>query len=159
MVVPTVLGIIARRNCARCSASGNGLAVMSNVVILPLPGPYQTGALRNALRSPSTEVDEGVDVCFLVGWGCAVIARSRPCRLGKPVLDSERLPPNAITGAGIPNDTVLQIENVVPRSAGKLDLGLRQPCHRTSSPSSASLWRALMPPTRRSNNSALCCSA
>jgi len=54
---------------------------MSNVVILPLLGPYQTGALRNAFRSPTTEVDEGIDVCFLVGWGCAVIARSRPCRL------------------------------------------------------------------------------
>jgi hypothetical protein len=35
---------------------------------------------------------------------------------GNPVLDSERHPPNAITGADIPNDTVLQIKNVVPRS-------------------------------------------
>jgi hypothetical protein len=30
---------------------------------------------------PSTEVDEGVDVYFLVGWGCAVISCSRPYRL------------------------------------------------------------------------------
>src|ERR1700739_4299161 len=111
MVVPTVLAIIARRNCARWSASGNGLTVMSNVVILPLPGPYQTGALRNAFRSPSTEVDEGIDVCFLVAWGSAVIARSRPCRLRKPVLDGERHQPHAITGADIPNDTVLQIKS------------------------------------------------
>src|SRR5260221_9627103 len=80
MVVPTVLAIIARRNCARCSASGNGLAVMSNVVILPLLGPYQTRGLRNAFRCPSTEVDEGIDVCVLVSWGGADTAQSRRCR-------------------------------------------------------------------------------
>src|ERR1700689_2808810 len=80
MVVPTVLAIIARRNWARWSASGNGVIVMSNVVLLLLLRPYRLGPLRNALRSPSTEVDEGIDVSFLVA-GCAVIARWRPCRL------------------------------------------------------------------------------
>ena len=33
-----------------------------------------------------------------------------------PVLDSERRAPNAITGADIPNDTVLQIKSVVLNS-------------------------------------------
>src|ERR1700677_522430 len=117
MVVPTVLAIIARRNCARWSASGNGLIVMSNVVILLLLGPYQTGTLRNAFRSPPTEVDEVIDVCFLlVGAAQSLRARAQ-AGYRKPVPDSERQLPNAKTGADIPNDTVLQAKRLVPRSA------------------------------------------
>jgi len=87
---------------------------MSNVVILRLLGPHQTGTLRNAFRSPSTEVDEGIDVCFLlVGAAQSLRARAQ-AGYRKPALNSERHLPNAMTGADIPNDTVLQVENVFP---------------------------------------------
>src|SRR5579872_3699925 len=48
MVVPTVLAINARRNCALCSASGSGPAVMSNVVIMDLLGARQAGTCWKA---------------------------------------------------------------------------------------------------------------
>ena len=57
-----------------------------------------------------------MSVFWLVGAEPSLRARAHAgCR--KPILDSERLPPNAITGADIPNDTVLKIKSVVPRSA------------------------------------------
>src|SRR6516162_8353860 len=80
MVVPTVLAINARRNCAWCSASGNGPAVMSNVVIMNLldyESPWcPSGAhLLECVSSPSMKVDGGID-CYFLGWpGGSVIAR------------------------------------------------------------------------------------
>jgi hypothetical protein len=63
-------------------------------------------------------VDEAIDVCFLL-VGAAQSSRARAqAGYRKPVLDSERHLPNAMTGADIPNDTVLQIKSLVPRSAG-----------------------------------------
>jgi hypothetical protein len=41
---------------------------------------------------------------------------------GKPIPDSERRLPSAIAGAGIPNDTVLQIESVVLNSTSVYDI-------------------------------------
>src|SRR5215470_10654997 len=73
MVVPTVLAIIARRNCAWCSTSGKGPAAMSNVVIMNLLDESlwrpSGGRLLECVSSPSTEVDSGIDVCFLVWLG------------------------------------------------------------------------------------------
>jgi hypothetical protein len=56
-----------------------------------------------------------MSVFLLVGAEPSLRARAH-AGCGKPVLDSERLPPNAITGADIPNDTVLQIKSVVLNS-------------------------------------------
>jgi hypothetical protein len=58
-----------------------------------------------------------MSVFLLFGAALSLRARAHAgCR--KPVLDGEGRQPNAITGADIPNDTVLQIKSVVPRSAG-----------------------------------------
>jgi hypothetical protein len=65
-----------------------------------------------------TEVDAGIDTCLLFGWGDAVIARWAHAGFRKPVQHGERREPITIAGAGTsPDDTVLQIKNVVPRSA------------------------------------------
>jgi hypothetical protein len=65
-----------------------------------------------------------MSVSLLVGAAPSLRARAHAgCR--NPVPDSEWRPPNAITGADIPNDTVLQnqkAQSVDP--TGKLDLGL-----------------------------------
>ena len=54
-------------------------------------------------------------VFLLVGAAPSLRALAHAdCR--SPVLDSERRAPNAITGADIPNDTVLQIKSVVLNS-------------------------------------------
>jgi hypothetical protein len=54
---------------------------------------------------------------FLLVGGAPSLRAHAPAGCRKPVLDGERRQPNAITGTDIPNDTVLQIKTVVPRSA------------------------------------------
>src|ERR1700676_2266623 len=114
MVVPTVLAIIARRNCGRCSACRNGLIVMSNVVILLPPWAHIRLGPRGMrfVPHPRKWMRVSMSVFLLVGAEPSLRARAH-AGCGKPVLDSERHPPNAITGADIPNDTVLQINSVV----------------------------------------------
>jgi hypothetical protein len=54
-----------------------------------------------------------MSIFLLVGAAPSLRARAHAgCR--KPVLDGERRQPNAITGADIPNDTVLQIKKPSP---------------------------------------------
>jgi hypothetical protein len=140
-----------------------------------------------------------MSVFLLVGAEPSLRARAH-AGCGKPVPDSERLAPNAITGADTPNDTVLQIKSVVlnstlvygnpvtelPLRRAKLDWHAPQngvPPTMLTGPirSLTGTWlaaalvrrisrkwhlvdvvstshrRCLPSPTRRSNNSALCC--
>src|SRR5579872_2320676 len=101
MVVPTVLAINARRNCALCSASGSGPAVMSNVVIMDLLGARQAGTCWKAFPLHPRKWMLASTASFLLG-------RQRHCAhrgslsLRRPILHGERRQPFAITGANIP---------------------------------------------------------
>src|SRR6516165_6380246 len=81
MVVPTVLAINARRNCAWCSASGNGPAVMSNVVIMNLldyesPGAHQAGTCWKAFHLHPQKWMVASTAIFLFGWAAASLRAS-----------------------------------------------------------------------------------
>src|SRR6202043_458764 len=97
MVVPTVLAIMARRNCARCSASGNGLIVTSNVVILLLLGPYQTGTCGMRFLPHPRKWMRGSMSIFLLGPAPSLRADAH-ADCGRPILDGERRLPSAIAG-------------------------------------------------------------
>src|ERR1700756_5233193 len=113
MVVPTVLAINARRNCAWCSASGSGAVAMSNVVIVHLPWSKSDCGLAECVSFPIHGSGCGYRCLFSCWLGLRRHCARAHAGCRKPVLDGERRQPDAITGADIPDDTVLQIKSLV----------------------------------------------
>src|SRR5581483_2107509 len=108
MVVPTVLAIIARRNCARWSVSDNGAAVRSSVVMTNLPGSHRASPHWNAFRPhPRTWMLVLTTVCYLVGATPSLCVGPMPASGG--VRHGERREPIHHRGMSIPDNTVLQL--------------------------------------------------